>query len=95
MEDEIQDDWEQEEEEVKPDVSSLQPIKKKSTVKQKIKDREAEEKRRAELGLESDEEEDDEETPAERRRREKEAQIEADVANAANLLGVSRIQNGE
>lgn len=96
MEEEIQDDWEQDEEETKPDVSSLQPIKKKSTVKQKIKEREEEERRRAELGLDSEEEEDDdEETPAERKRREKAAQIEADVANAANLLGVSRISSGK
>lgn len=71
-------------------MSSLQPIKKKSTVKQKIKEREEEEKRRAELGEESDD--DILEDPLEKRRRERAAQIEADIANAANLLGTSKIQ---
>jgi translation initiation factor 3 subunit J len=90
----VKDDWEEDEaEEERPDVSSLQPIKKKSTVKQKIKEREEEEKRRAELGLDSDDELDDD--PLEKRRREKEAQLEADIANAASLLGTSKISQGK
>lgn len=47
-----QDDWEEEEAApAKPDVSHLNPIKKKTSVKQKIKEKEEEERRRAELGL--------------------------------------------
>lgn len=93
VEDEVNSDWDAEEEEPeKPDVSNLAPIKKKSTVKQKIKEREERERRQAELGLDSDEEEEDED-PLERRRREREAQIKADVENAANLLGTSKINN--
>lgn len=95
--DEVKDDWDAEDEEPeKPDVSGLQPIKKKSTFKQKLKEREEEERRREELGLASDEEaEEEEEDPLERRRREKEAQIKADVENAANLLGTSKIKDDE
>jgi translation initiation factor 3 subunit J len=75
-------------------VSNLAPMKKKSTVKQKIKEREERERRQAELGLDSDDdEEDEEEDPLERRKREREAQIKADVENAANLLGTSKISN--
>lgn len=92
VEDDIKDDWDAEDEEPeKPDVTLLQPIKKKSTVKQKIREREERERERAALGLSSEDEEDDEEDPLERRRREKEAQIKADVDNAANLLGTSKI----
>lgn len=93
VEEDVKDDWDAEDEEPeKPDVSNLVPIKKKSTVKQKIKEREERERQKAELGQESDEEE-EEEDPAERRRREREAQIKADVENAANLLGTSKITN--
>lgn len=94
VEDDVKDDWDDDEEEpAKPDVSNLQPIKKKSTIKQKIKEREEREKQRAEMG--SDSEEDEEEDPIERKRREKEAQIKADVENAANLLGTSKIAADE
>jgi hypothetical protein len=94
VEDKVVDDWEEEEEEQeKPDVSALQPLKKKSTVKQKIKEREEEEKRRAELGLDSEEEYEDD--PVDRRKRERAAQIEADMANAANLFGTTKITQGE
>ena len=46
------------------------------------------------LNFQSEEEPDWTETPAERRKREKEAQLKADVENAANLLGTSRISDG-
>lgn len=79
-------------------MSSLQPIKKKGTVKQKIKEREEQERRRAELGLGSEDEDDEEDEQmdlAERRRMEKEAQIKADVENAANLLGTAKMASDE
>ncbi|KAK0549111.1 Translation initiation factor 3 subunit J component [Tilletia horrida] len=99
-EDDVKDDWdddEEEEEEAKKKAAaaaaaSSAPSKKRGTVKQKIAEKEAEERRRAELGLDDDEEEEeDEDDPAARRKREREAQIRADVDNAASLLGTSRI----
>jgi Translation initiation factor eIF3 subunit len=50
-EDEIKDDWEEEDEE-KPAPAPAAPTKKKGTVKQKIAEKEAAERRRQELGLE-------------------------------------------
>ena len=49
-EDEIKDDWEEDEE--KPAPAPAAPTKKKGTVKQKIAEKEAAERRRQELGLE-------------------------------------------
>lgn len=45
--------------------------------------------------LQSDDEDEDEEDPAERRRQEKEAQLKADIENARNLLGASKVDDSE
>ncbi|KDN40169.1 translation initiation factor eIF3 subunit [Tilletiaria anomala UBC 951] len=94
-EDEVKDDWEEEDE--KPqEPAPLAPAKKKGTLKQKLAEKEAAEKRRQELGLESDDEnQEDEEDPAEKRRLEREAQLKADMDNAANLLGQNRISSSD
>ncbi|KAK0528305.1 Translation initiation factor 3 subunit J component [Tilletia horrida] len=99
-EDDVKDDWDDDDDEdddkkkqaAAASASSSAPGKKRLTVKQKIAEKEAEERRRAELGEDDEEEEDDDdEDPAARRKRDREAQIRADVENAANLLGTSRI----
>jgi len=50
-EDEVKDDWEASDSEPEVVTSAPVPAKKKGTVKQKIAEKEAEEKRRRELGL--------------------------------------------
>lgn len=89
-EDDIKDDWEEDDEPAPVAPAALPPAKKKGTVKQKIKEKEEEERRRAELGIESEEEE-DEDDPVARKKAERDAQIKADIDNAANLLGVTRV----
>ncbi|PWN99707.1 translation initiation factor eIF3 subunit [Tilletiopsis washingtonensis] len=89
VEEEVKDDWEEEDEAPAP-APVVAPPKKKGTVKQKIAEKEAEERRRAELGVESDEDVPEEDAAA-RRRAERDAQIKADLDNAANLLGTAKI----
>ncbi|PWN43888.1 translation initiation factor eIF3 subunit [Ceraceosorus guamensis] len=92
VEEEVKDDWEEEDE--KPVPAPYVPApKKKGNFKSKIAEKEAEERRRAELGIGSDEEleEEEEEDPAAKRKAERDAQLKADVDNAANLLGVTKV----
>ncbi|KAL9940097.1 hypothetical protein V8E36_000802 [Tilletia maclaganii] len=97
-EDDVKDDWDDDDEDedakkkAAAPASNAAPSRKRGTVKQKIAEREAEERRQAEQGDDSDEEaEDDDYDPTARRKQEREAQIRADVENAAALLGTSRI----
>ncbi|KAE8223866.1 hypothetical protein CF319_g3161 [Tilletia indica] len=96
-EDDVKDDWDDdddEDEKKTASASAAAPSKKRGTVKQKIAEREAEERRRAERGDNDEDDEDDdddEDDPIVRRKREREAQIRADVENAASLLGTSKI----
>lgn len=62
-------------------------------MKQKIAEKEEEERLRREQGLDSEEEgeEDWDADPIAKRRMEREAQLKSDVENAANLLGTSKL----
>ncbi|CAD6887232.1 unnamed protein product [Tilletia controversa] len=95
-EDDVKDDWDDDDDDDEKKTASAStgaaPSKKRGTVKQKIAEREAEERRRAELGDDYDEDDDeDDDDPVARRKAEREAQIRADVENAASLLGTSKI----
>lgn len=63
--------------------------------KQKIAQKEEEERKRAAAGLGADDEVDPMEfDPIARKRAERAAQIDADMGNAADLLGTASISNG-
>lgn len=68
-------------------------------MKQKIAEKEAEERRRRELGIEDKDDYENlvetEEDARERIRREKEAQIEADLDNAATLIGTTSLTSND
>ena len=90
------DDWEEEDEpEQPPAPQPVAPPKKRLSVKQKIAEKEAEERRKRELGIEEKDEYEKlvetEDDARERQRREREAQIEADLDNAASLIGEAKL----
>ena len=95
-EDEVKDDWEEEDEEP-PAPAPVVPGKKRVSVKQKIAEKEEQERRRRELGEPSGDEYDEflnEETEEEalaRKNREKEAMMQADLDNAAALMGATKV----
>ncbi|CAO1631948.1 unnamed protein product [Parajaminaea phylloscopi] len=99
-EEEVKDDWgasSDDEADKKPAAAggsaATAPAKKKMSFKQKIAQKEAEERRRAELGLAHGQDKDEvdvlEFDPIAARRAARAAQIKADVNNAADLLGVT------
>ena len=90
------DDWEEKDEpEQPPAPQPVAPPKKRLSVKQKIAEKEAEERRKRELGIEEKDEYEKlvetEDDARERQRREREAQIEADLDNAASLIGEAKL----
>ncbi|KZT51806.1 translation initiation factor eIF3 subunit [Calocera cornea HHB12733] len=91
----IADDWDASEEEGEPAPAPapVAPPKKKGTLKQKIAEKEAAKAARAAAGLDSDadEEEIDE---VEKRRLARERELDADLKNAADLLGGPSAVNG-
>ncbi|WFD33310.1 Translation initiation factor 3 subunit J component [Malassezia cuniculi] len=97
-EDEIKDDWEAEDE-PEPAPKPVAPPKKRVSVKQKIAEKEAEERRRRELGIEEKDEYqkfvETEEEARERLRREREAELEADLDNATSLIGDTKLTSTE
>lgn len=102
VEEDVKDDWgasSEEDEAPKAKGTGAALPKKKLTFKQKIAEKEAEERRRMELGLAHGQDKDDvdvlEYDPIAARRAEKAAQIRADVGNAADLLGTTGISDGE
>lgn len=95
-EDDVKDDWgaSSEEEDKKPKAATkVVTAKKKMSFKQKIAQKEEEERTRADLGLAHGQEKGEvdvlEYDPIAARRAAKAAQIKADVGNATDLLGVT------
>ncbi|TFK36656.1 eukaryotic translation initiation factor 3 subunit J [Crucibulum laeve] len=81
-------DWEEssEEESDKPTPATVAPPKKKGTLKAKLAEKEAEKARRRAAG-EEDYDSDEVLDPREKARRDKERELNADLNNAAELLG--------
>jgi len=86
-------DWEaSSEEEEKPSASAhVEPPKKKGTLKAKLAQKEAERAARREAGEEDAYDSDDVLDPREKARRDKERELNADLHNAADLLGAAAL----
>lgn len=94
----MKDDWESSDEEEKPKTAAAAPpAKKKMSFKQKIAQKEEEERRRAAAGIPADDEDVDpmEYDPIARKRAERAAQLDADLGNAADLLGTASISKDD
>ncbi|KAF9004621.1 eukaryotic translation initiation factor 3 subunit J [Cyathus striatus] len=85
----LQSDWEEssEEEEEKPTAAPVAPPKKKGTLKQKLAEKEAEKARRKVVGEDIEYDSDEVLDPREKARKDKERELNADLNNAAELLG--------
>ncbi|KAH8831609.1 eukaryotic translation initiation factor 3 subunit J [Flagelloscypha sp. PMI_526] len=86
-------DWEASsgDEKPPPSTSAAKPPKKKGTLKQKLAEKDAERARRIAAGEDEEYNSDDVLDPREKARRDRERELNADLSNAADLLGTAAV----